>query len=137
MALSRRQQLVSYFFLAIALGTFVAIVYRATTVDYATRQREYLRRAAEARPPTKSEVLDGRVILMRDEALTISRNRLVFRGLEDGTILLDLYLLDLDSQYAYPRQITRELADEGFRLGDSRYRLLSVNQKTLTLETLK
>ena len=137
MALTRRQQLVSYFFLAIALGTFVAIVYRATTVDYATRQREYLRRAAEARPPTKSEVLNGRVILMRDEALTISRNRLVFRGQENGAILLDLYPLDLDSQYAYPREIPRALADEGFRLGDSRYRVLSVNQKTLMLETLK
>ena len=136
MALNRRQQIVSSFFLVIALMTFVALLYRTFTTDPTVRQRESLRRAEAAQPPRKSRVTADRVILMRGEAVTVNRTRLVFLGQKQGAILLDLYLLDLDSQYPYPKQIPKSAARDGFRLGPGRYQLLTVNSKALTLKIL-
>ena len=136
MALTRPQQTVASFFLVIALITFAALIYRAFTGDNDARLREYRRRAEAAQPPRKSMVTADRAVLMLGEAVSVNRTRLVFRGLQDGAIHLDLYLLDLDAQYPYPKQIPKDAAREGFRLGSGRYQLLSVNQKTLTLKIL-
>jgi len=56
---------------------------------------------------------------------------------EKGAILLDLYLLDLDSQYPYPKRIPKSAARKGFRLGPNRYQLLTVNRKALTLKRME
>ncbi len=136
MALSRSQKMVSSFFLVIALLTFVSLIYRAFTEDHDARLREYQRRAEAAQPPRKSMVSVDRVILMREEAVTVNRTRLVFQGLKDGAIRLDLYLLDLDSKYPYPKQISKSAAREEFRLGSGRYQLINVNRKALTLKIL-
>ncbi|MCP3955698.1 MAG: hypothetical protein GY697_26300 [Desulfobacterales bacterium] len=136
MALTRPQQTVANFFLVIALMTFAALIYRAFSGDNDARLHEYRRRAEAAQPPRKSIVMADRAVLMRGEAVTVNRNRLVFQGLEDGTIHLDLYLLDLDAKYPYPKQIPRTAARESFRLGTDRYQLLTVNQKALTLKIL-
>ena len=136
MALTRPQQTVANFFLVIALITFATLIYRAFTEDNDARLREYRRRAEAAQPPRKSTVMADRAVLMRGEAVTVNRNRLVFQGLADGTIHLDLYLLDLDAKYPYPKQSPRAAARESFRLGTDRYQLLTVNQKTLTLKIL-
>jgi len=137
MALTRRQQIASSFFLVIALMTFASLAYRTFTTDHTARQREYLRRAEAAQPPRKSMVTTDRVILMQGEAVTVNRTRLVYRGQKEGALLLDLYLLDLDSQYPYPKQIPKTVAREKFRLGPGRYQLLTVNRKALTLKIIK
>ena len=136
MALTRHQKIVSSFFLAIALTTLASLLYRAFTMDHTARQREYSRRAQAAQPPRKSMVTAGRVILMRGETVTVNRTRLVYLGLKDGAIHLDLYLLDLDSKYPYPKQIPKTVARKEFRLGPGRYQLLTVNGKALTLKIL-
>jgi len=137
MALTRRQQMVSSFFLVIALMTFVSLIYGAFTRNPDDRMREYRRRAEAAQPPRKSMVSVDRVILMKGEAVTVNRTRLVYQGVQDGTIHLDLYLLDLDSKYPYPKQIPKSAAREGFRLGPGRYQLLTANRKALTLRILE
>ncbi len=136
MALTSGQKFVSSFFLAIALVTLTALVYRAFTGDHEARSREYRRRAEAAQPPRKSMVTPDRVVAMRGEAVTVQRTRLVYRGLRNGTIHLDLYLLDLDSKYPYPKQIPKSAAREEFRLGSGRYQLITVNRKALTLKIL-
>ena len=84
MALTRRQQFVSTLFLLMALISFAILIYRAFTADFTVRQREYQRRAEAARPPSKSMVGIDRVIIMRGEAVTVNRTRLVYRGRSDG-----------------------------------------------------
>ena len=137
MALTRRQQMVSSFFLVIALMTFVSLIYGAFTRNPDDRMREYRRRAEAAQPPRKSMVTTDQVILMIGEAVTVNRTRLVYQGVQDGTIHLDLYLLDLDSKYPYPKQIPKSAARERFRLGPGRYQLLTANRKALTLRILE
>jgi hypothetical protein len=137
MALTRRQQMVSSIFLVIALMTIVSLVYRAFTGNTQARLAEYRRRAEAAQPIRKSLVTPDRVVMMRGETVTVNRTRLVYRGLQDGTLHLDLYLLDLDAQYPYPKRIPRALARQEFRLGPERYQLLAVSRKALTLKILK
>lgn len=137
MALTRRQKRVSSLFLVIALMTFAALIYRAFTADHDARMREYQRRAEAAQPLRKSMVTTDQVVLMTGEAATVNRTRLVYQGERDGIIHLDLYLLDLDSKYPYPKQIPKSAAREGFRLGSGRYQLLTANRKVLTLRILE
>lgn len=136
MAFSRSQKMVSSFFLVIALMTVAALIYRAFTANHDARMREYQRRAEAAQPPRKSMVTANQAILMIGEAVTVNRTRLVYQGVQDGTLHLDLYLLDLDSKYPYRKQIPREAAREEFRLGSGRYQLVAANRKALTLKIL-
>lgn len=133
MALSRNQMIVSSAFLVIALGSVAALFYQAVTGRLETRQQELRQRAEAALPPGKTTVLDDRVVLIKDEGVTLGRTRVVYRGWQDGRIHIDLYLLDLDSSYAYPRRITKDEARKGISLGARRYRLQAVNSKSLTL----
>jgi hypothetical protein len=81
-----------------------------------------------------SQILKGKVVLEKDESLTINNCRLVFRGVEDKIIHLDLYLLELDPEYPYPQHISKAAALEGIRMGDSEFQLISVDKKTLKLK---
>jgi len=81
-----------------------------------------------------SKVSKNKVFLVKNNSVTINKCKLVFTGIEDKIIHLDLYLLDLDPQYVYHQNISKTSAIEGFRLGDSEYQLISVNKKILKLK---
>ena len=76
-------------------------------------------------------IFDDRVVLNKGKSLTFNKSRLVFKGLTDKIIHLDVFLLDLDPQYAYAHHISTADAITGVRLGDSKFELLNVSQKTL------
>lgn len=81
-----------------------------------------------------SKVSKDNVFMVKDSSVTINKCKLVFMGIEDKNIHLDLYLLDLDPQCVYHQIIPKAAAIEGFRLGDSEYQLISVNKKVLKLK---
>jgi hypothetical protein len=80
-----------------------------------------------------SEILKDKIILLKDSALTINNNRIVFKGIENTSIYLDFYLLELDPEYAYHKNISKKEAVEGFQLGDYEYQLISVTNAVLKL----
>jgi hypothetical protein len=82
----------------------------------------------------RSRVLKDNVVLLKGASFSINNCRLVFKGIKDKTILLDLYLQELDPEYAYEQNISKEDATKGFRLGDSQFQLISVNKKLLKLK---
>ncbi len=75
-----------------------------------------------------------KVILVKDTSVTVNDCKLVFKGLQGQFINLDLFLLELDPQCAYPQNISKASAIEGIRLGDFEYRLISVNNEILKLK---
>lgn len=80
-----------------------------------------------------SRIFDNRILLRKDKAITVNKSRLVFRGMEGNRIRLDLYLLELDPDYAYPHYIS-EVASRGpFRLGDTQFQLLDISRGVLQL----
>ena len=133
MALSRNQMIVSSVFLVVAMGTVAAMYYRATTGKFEERRKEYQKRAEAAQPIRKTTVLSDRVVLIKDEPLVMDRVRVVYRGMSDGRIHLDVYLLDLDPNYPYARHLTKDEARESIHLGSRFYRLQTVSSKSLTL----
>ena len=61
----------------------------------------------------------------------------MFKELEKGQVVLDLYLLELDPGHAYPQRFSRETNGNAIRLGDVIYAVKSVNDSSLTLKILK
>lgn len=82
----------------------------------------------------ESKIYDNRIVLRKDKSITVNKNRLVFKGLKDKMIHLDVYLLELDPEYAYPYYISTAKDDKRFRLGDSTFQLLKVNHGALQLK---
>ncbi len=81
-----------------------------------------------------SKIFGSRIVLRKDKSITVNKNRLVFKGLKDKMIHLDVFLLELDPESAYPRFISKADAQKGIRIGDSTFQLLKVNKKTLQLK---
>ena len=82
----------------------------------------------------RSMIANDKVVLLKDNSLTINNCRLVFKGLKNDMIHLDLYLLELDPESAYPHFISKEKAANGVRLGDSEFQLISANKNILKLK---
>jgi hypothetical protein len=86
--------------------------------------------------PIQSNVSDNKILLIKNEKLVIGRTALEFKGVEQKTILIDLYLLDLDNEQPYPKKISVKQAKKEIRLSKFKYRLISGNDKFLKLELL-
>lgn len=110
--------LVSHFTKAGSSNLFEGVRYRKATTDLAPR----------------SKVARDRVVLVKNDSVTVNDCRLVYRGMEDAHIRLDLYLLELDPQYAYPQTIPKSAAREGVRLGDTQYKLISSDSNKIWLK---
>ncbi|WP_300457768.1 hypothetical protein [Desulfobacula sp.] len=81
-----------------------------------------------------SRIFDNRIVLRKDKSITVNKNRLVFKGLKDKMIHLDVYLLELDPEYAYPHYISKADAYKGIQLGDSTFQLLKIRKGVLQLK---
>ena len=81
-----------------------------------------------------SRILGKRIILRKNKSITVDKNRLVFKGLKDKRIHLDVYLLELDPEYAYPHYISKADINKKIRLGDSVFQFLEVSNGVLQLK---
>lgn len=84
----------------------------------------------------KSRIFNGRIVLRKDKSITVNRSRLVFKGLKDRMIHLEVFLLEFDPDSAYSHFISKADAQKGICVGDSKYQLLKVNKKTLHLKII-
>ena len=97
----------------------------------ARRDLRYTPTSVQSAGPT------DQVLLPRNEKFVIGRNGLVYKGVEKKTVILDLYLLDMDPEQAYEKRFPKKEAKEEMRLGGDTYRLLSVNDRYMTLKILR
>ncbi len=84
-----------------------------------------------------SRVSAKQLLLVKNDRVKIKNTCLVFRGLEKGEVMLDLYLLELDPGYAYPQRFSRDNNGDAIRLGDVTYTVASANNYSLTLKVLQ
>jgi hypothetical protein len=82
----------------------------------------------------ESRIIDNRILLRKNKSITVNKNRLVFKGLKDKMIHLDVYFLELDPEYAYPHYISKTDVHKRIRLGDSIFQLLKVSKGVLQLK---
>lgn len=78
-----------------------------------------------------------RIVLKKGERQNVGRTSLVFLGLQDSNIMVDLYLHDLDPKQRYLKKVSKDVAEDGFELGGIKYRLMTVNNRYLTLRLLR
>ncbi|WDP89916.1 MAG: hypothetical protein HUN04_09425 [Desulfobacter sp.] len=83
-----------------------------------------------------SRIFDERILLRKDKSITVNNSRLVFKGVTDNKIRLDLYLLELDPEYAYPHYISKADLRKTFRLGDSKFQLLKISKGSVQLKII-
>jgi len=134
MKMTRAQQWISSVFLGVVIVTTGALVYRVVAHGVDPRYEKWSQEAAKLREPIKlSSATNQRVVLMKNEPLTIDRTRLVYRGLDEDSVQVDLYLLDLDHEYAYPRRIPRSAEGKLLKLGGHNYRLVSTQRRQVVM----
>lgn len=83
--------------------------------------------------PAAPPVPGDRIPLLLDEAVPLGTLRLFYRGIDAGTIRIDVIIPALDSVYPYPHRLSREQAESGFRLAGRKFRLVSANRSKLRL----
>ncbi len=83
-----------------------------------------------------SRILDNRILLRKDKEITVNRSRLVFKGVKDNLIHMDIYLLELDPDYAYRQAFPMADNQKTIRVGDSTFEILKISRGTLQLKLL-
>jgi hypothetical protein len=78
-----------------------------------------------------------RVVLRRDEKNSFGKVDVVYRGVEDDHVRLDVFIRDLDPHYAYRREIAYGAAKKGFRLGGVHFELISAGRSKAKLVWLR
>ena len=87
--------------------------------------------------PVQQMVRPGQVILSLNEKKLLEKHGLTYRGIENKKIMLDLYLLEMDPDQAYRKQIPKKIAKKEMVLGGKKYRMLSVNRNSLILKKIE
>lgn len=123
--------------LIITLITFLfGILYLSSTYFSEPRPPKTREEFDYAGRPTQRLQSANQLILQKNERLVVGRNGLVFKGIDKNIVILNLYLLDMDSEQAYEKRFLKKDAKKEMVLGGSKYRLLSVNDKYLTLKII-
>jgi hypothetical protein len=94
------------------------------------------RSAPAAAQKTISErvVKSGMFTIKRDQAARIGNSKIIYRGIEgDATFKIDVIVLDLDPDYAYPYYLNIKSAKKGFRIADRNLKLKTIRQSYITL----
>jgi|GEM_PF-1224912 hypothetical protein len=91
-------------------------------------------KAGQQRP----RAINDQVALVMGERIHVGNTSLVYRGIKNGVIRLDLYLEELDPDQFYVQTFSRKYrAGKMLRLGDIFYTIVSVSHTTLVLKILQ
>lgn len=92
-------------------------------------------RKADTDLSIRSRVQGDQVLLVRDSSLVLDDCRLEYKGIRDEMVCIDLYLLELDPETPYHHFISESYAGQGFRMGNTRFTLVSSGQDQVWLRT--
>lgn len=121
--------------ISILVLSFLAIYY-VSTDSYQKQARARQERADVINTTQKAQKPD-QVVLKKNERREVGRTALVYRGMEEKAILVDLYLLDLDPKQGYTKKVSIPDARQELKLGGVTYRLVSANNSYLTMKILR
>ena len=128
MSSENRRKYFAIFFVLVILAIPFAMIYYVSTDTYKERYRNWRKRSDEINRTVRSTVSADQVVLSKDEKLKVGRTYLEFKGFEKKTIFLNLYLLDLDPQQAYPKTFSKKEAKKGITIGGNKFELIAVNK---------
>lgn len=84
--------------------------------------------------PIQPLTMPNQLVLSTGERLVLEKHALVYRGIVEKKIIVDLYILALDPQQPYEQKIEKSEAKKGFTLGDMQFKLVTAKSKHLILK---
>lgn len=136
MASSNNKNSLKLFGIIIILALSFWAIFYVSTDTYQKKAKLRQERADTINKTEKSQKAN-QVVLKRNERHDVGRTSLVYKGVEKGVIFVDLYLLDLDPKQSYLKKIKEAEAKKELDLGGVKYRLISANERYLTLKILR
>jgi hypothetical protein len=123
-------------FITVVIASSFLLLYYSSN-HYSEQPGQQTRKAVDYDGrPVKSIAKPGQVILPKNEKIVVGKNGLVFKGVEKSEVILDLYLLEMDPEQAYRKRFSKKEAKNEMILGGQRYRLLSANDRYLSLKLI-
>ena len=77
-----------------------------------------------------------RLLLKKNHAVRVDDTRIVYRGTQNGTLIMDLFVLALDPHYGYVHRIDQKLAHQGFSIGEYHFQVLVASDEKISLKRL-
>ena len=113
-------------------GLFIAYC-----IHYLVTLEPDLTRVAAAAPSVAAQQAGApdQYVLVKGHPSAMGNLNIRYIGLEDDIILIDVTIMDLDPNYAYRHRISRDAAQNGFRIAGKAFKLLSVRDSVLKLKT--
>ncbi len=128
-----RQRWFAGIFIFLALATPLAITWYVSTDEYQNRDDQRIQQNREAGVSSKSKISSGQLLLVKNEKIEIDKTSIVFKGLADNTVKMEIYLLELDPQVPYPLKFNKQSVSDGIWIGNVLYQLVSVKDNLLRL----
>lgn len=100
-----------------------------------TNRAIFLNPPVTSKVPSKSP--DYNVLLPKGYKVFINNTCLVYKGMSDDMIHMELYLLEFDQDIPYSRNFTKESAQDGIWFGNVQYKLVKAKKNTLRLKILR
>jgi hypothetical protein len=132
-----RRWLIIGFFLLIGL-LFVGFIYTAVVGPRSMQTQQRLESAVsryENKMKTRSD--DKTVILSLGQVVSVGKIKMIYRGLEDDRINVDVIIPELDPETAYHHSVRESEAQRGLKLGGQDFELISAGETKLRLNRIK
>ena len=85
--------------------------------------------AARVNPPDVDKLL-----LTRNTVVASGKSRFVYKGKQEGYLLVDVLIPELDRGYAYRHQIPLKTAKRGFNLAGQQFVLIAANRSVAQIK---
>ena len=135
MPLPDKKGWLTIFFIFFCLAVPFGLTYYVSTPKSKERFEARGTRGNSANVKAESQISARQLRLIKNDRVTVKSTCLVFKGLEKGQVVLDLYLLELDPGYAYHQRFSRKPNGNAIRLGNVIYAVKSVNNSLYGLST--
>jgi hypothetical protein len=133
----KRRWLVVSFFLVIGL-LFCGFIYTAVTGPRYLQNRQRLERAAlkqENKISNQKEEVD--ITLVAGQIKSVGKIKLIYKGLENGKVCIDVIIPEFDPQMAHRHEINTAEAKKTLKLGGQSFALISARETRLHIQKIK
>ncbi len=141
MAMPNKKGWLAIVFIILCLAIPFGITYYVSTPSFKekfARWRGTMPKAPEGASLAQTRIINDQVVLVMGERIHVADTSLIFRGMDEGQIVLDLYLEELDPDHPYRQAFSNaDRAGKTLRLGDVTYTIVSVSKTTLVLKILE
>lgn len=133
----KKRWLVISFFLMIGL-LFCGFIYTAVNGPRYLQNRQRLEKAAlQQESRTSSQKEETNIALTAGQVKSVGNIKLIYKGLENGRICIDVIIPAFDPKMAHRHEISQTEAKKQLKLGGQSFMLISASDTRLYLQKIE